>query len=73
VLRTLPRKFSEIGTGSGVVAASVKVTSGFEARSSVGAGKTPLQLCPGRLAAIPNRPGLTDFAVAGCSRATRSL
>jgi hypothetical protein len=72
VLGTLPGKFSELGLAEagGVVAASVEDASGFEARGPVGAGETPLLLCPGQLAAMLSRPGLTDFAVADCGGAT---
>jgi hypothetical protein len=72
VFGTLPGNISELGAliaGGGVVASAIKDASGFEARYSVGVGKTPLLLCPERLAAILNGPGLTDFAVADCGRA----
>jgi hypothetical protein len=35
-------------------------------------GKTPLLICPERLAAIPNKPGLIDFAVTDCSEVDRA-
>ena len=68
----LPGKFSELvslAAGGGVIAASVKDASGFEARGSVGVGEAPLLLCLERLAVISNVLELTDFAVVDCGRA----
>ena len=75
MIRILLGKLSKLEAliaGSGVVIASIKDASSFEAQRSISIGKTPLLLYLGRLVAILNRLRLTDFTIADCSRATRS-